>query len=147
MHLPAQLQELQFLDPNRRSRSKTPEGRARSPASRESLDRSTRMMDLERKRMKEVWCRMEKEQTALLDTQDGMLKLAAKGTTDLWRLKQRLECLMKGFENKICEARSEETRSRDRLEEVARRGPSSNREYAPRGTSTDRERASPRPNK
>ena len=34
-----------------------------------------------------------------------------------------------------------------RLEEVARRGPSSNRVYAPRGTSTDRERAGPRPNK
>ena len=65
--------------------------------------------------MKEFWCRMKKGQTALLDTRDGMLKLAAKGTTELWRLK-------KGFENKICEARSEETRSRDRLEEVARRG-------------------------
>ena len=64
---------------------------------------------------------------------------AQAGTTELWRLK-------KGFENKICEARSEETRSRDRLEEVARRGQSSNREYAPRGTSTDRERAGPRPN-
>ena len=95
-------------------------------------------MDLERERMKEFWCRMKKGQTPLLDTRDGMLKLAAKGTTELWRLK-------KGFENKICEARSEETRSRDRLEEVARRGPSSNREYAPRGTSTDRERAGPAP--
>ena len=105
------------------------------------------MMDLERERMKEFWCRMKKGQTALLDTRDGMLKLAAKGTTKLWRLKQRLECLMKGFENKICEARSWETRSRDRLEEVARLGPSSNREYAPRGTSTDRERAGPGPNK
>ena len=97
-------------------------------------------MDLERERMKEFWCRMKKGQTALLDTLDGMLKLAAKGTIELWRLK-------KGFENKICEARSKETRSRDRLEEVARRGPSSNRKYAPRGTPTDRERAGPRPNK
>ena len=42
---------------------------------------------------------MEKEQTALLDTRDGVLKLATKGTTELWRLKQRMECLMKGFEN------------------------------------------------
>ena len=90
---------------------------------------------------------MKKGQTPLLDTREKMLKLAANGTTELWRLKQRLECLMKGFENKICEARSEKTRSRDRLEEVARRGPSSNRVYAPRGTSTDRERAGPRPNK
>ena len=54
---------------------------------------------------------------------------------------------MKGFENKICQACSEETRSRDRREEVARRGPSSDREYQPRGTSADRERAGPRPNK
>ena len=104
-------------------------------------------MDLERERMKEFWCRMKKGQTALLDTRDGKLKLAAKGTTELWRLMQRLECIMKGMKNKICEARSEETRSRDRLEEVARTGPLSNREYAPRGTSNDRERAGPRPNK
>ena len=90
---------------------------------------------------------MKKGQTPLLDTRDRMLKLATKGTTELWRLKQRLEGLMKGFQNKICEACSEKTRSRDRLEEVARRGPSSNREYAPRGTSTDRERAGPGPNK
>ena len=104
-------------------------------------------MDLEREKMKEFWCRMKKGQTALLDNRGGMLKLAAKVTTELWHLKQRLECLMKGFENKICEARSEKTRSRDRLEEVARLGPSSNREYAPRGTSTDREKAGPRLNK
>ena len=97
--------------------------------------------------MKDFWCRMKKAQTPLLDTRDRMIKLVAKGTTELWRLKQRLEGLMKGFQNKICEARSEKTRSRDRLEEVARRGPSSNREYAPRGTSTDRERAGPGPNK
>ena len=132
----------------------TPEGRGRSPASRESLDRSTRMMDLERERMKEVWCRMEKEQAALLDTRDGMLKLVTKGTTKLWRLKQRMEYLMKGFENKICKACSEETKSRDkreeaaksraRGEEVARRRPSSNREHP---TCPDRERAGRRPNK
>ena len=35
----------------------------------------------------------------------------------------------------------------DQGQEVARRGPSSNREYAPRDTSTDRERAGSRPNK
>ena len=146
----------QFINPNasgsgvpagRRSMSLTPEGRERSPATREKVTRWPGTQDLEREWMKEVWCRMEKEQTALLDTWDGMLKLAAKGTTDLWRLKQRLECLMKGFENKICQACSEETRSRDRREEVARRGPSSDREYQPRGTSADRERAGPRPNK
>ena len=46
------------------------------------------MMNLERERMTEVWTRMEKEQKALLDTRDGMTKLMAKGTTELWHLKQ-----------------------------------------------------------
>ena len=96
------------------------------------------MMNLERERMKEVWTRMEKEQKALLDTRDGMTKLMAKGTTELWRLKQRMECLRKGFENKICDAcgeenksrakREEAARSRERSEEAARRRPSANRE-------------------
>ena len=58
-----------------------------------------KMMNIERVRMREVWTRMEKEQRALLDTKDGMTKLVAKGTLDLWRLKQRMECLFKGFEN------------------------------------------------
>ena len=81
---------------------------------------------------------MEKDQEALLNTRDGMTKLMAKGTTELWRLKQRMECLLKGFENKICAAcgeenksrakREEEARSRDRSEEAARRRPLANRE-------------------
>ena len=61
----------------------TPEDRRSSLAARERLARCTRMMDLERERMKEVWCRMGKEQAALLDARDGMLKLTAKGTTEL----------------------------------------------------------------
>ena len=81
---------------------------------------------------------MEKEQKDLLDTRDGMTKLMAKGTTELWHLKQRMECLLKGFENKICDAcgeenksrakREEAARSRERSEEAARRRPSANRE-------------------
>ena len=54
-----------------------PEGRRKSPATRESLARCTSMMYLERERMKEIWCRMEKEQTEFLDTRDGILMLAA----------------------------------------------------------------------
>ena len=50
-----------------------------------------RMMNLERERMREFWTRMEKEKKALLDTKDGMTKLMAKGTTELWCLKQRME--------------------------------------------------------
>ena len=127
-----------LLDSTRRSRSTTPEARESSSASREIQDRYTRMMNLERERMREVWCRMEKEQKALLDTRDGMTKLMAKGTTELWRLKQRMECLLKGFENKICDAcgeenksrakREEAARSRERSEEAARRRPLANRE-------------------
>ena len=81
------------------------------------------MQDLERERMNGVWSRMEKEQAALMDTRDALLKLAGKGTTDLWRLKQRMECIMAGLKDKLCEACSDETRSRDRREEEARRWP------------------------
>ena len=147
----------QFIDPNAniwtggatvsRSRSLTPEGRERTPATREILSRWPRLHDLERERMNGVWSRMEKEQAALMDTRDALLKLAGKGTTDLWRLKQRMECIMAGLKDKLCEACSDETRSRDRLEEMARRGPSSDRELPRRDTSSDREKTGPRPNK
>ena len=143
-----------LLDSTRRSRSTTPEARESSSASREIQDRYTRMMNLERERMREVWCRMEKEQKALLDTRDGMTKLMAKGTTELWRLKQRMDCLLKGFKNKICKACGEENKSREkreeaaknraRSEEAARRRPLSNREDP---TSPDSERAGRRPSK
>ena len=62
---------MQFIDPNAswtggaavsRSRSLTPEGRERSPATREKLSRWARVHDLERERMNRVWSRMEKEQ-------------------------------------------------------------------------------------
>ena len=107
-------------------------------------------MELERERMKEVWCRMGKEQAALLDARDGMLKLTAKGTTELWRLKARMEGQLKDFEKRICAANSEDTQSRERREEaarseeVARRRPSSNREHA---ASPNIERAGHCPNK
>ena len=141
---------MQVRDPNRRSMSVTPEGRRRSPASRESLDRCTRMMATERERMKEVWCRMGKEQAALLEARDGMLKLTAKGTTELWRLKTCMADQVKDFEKRICAANSEDTLSRERreeaarIEEVARRRPLSNREHT---VSPDMERAGHRPNK
>ena len=97
--------------------------------------------------MREVWTRMESEQKALLDTRDGMTKLMAKGTTELWRLKQRMECLLKGFEKKIYDAcgeenksrakHEEEARSRDRSKEAARRRPLANRED-PRSPNVER---------
>ena len=60
-----------------------------------------KIMNMDRVRMREVGTRMEREQRALLDTKDGMTKLMAKGTSDLWRLKQRMECLLKGFKTKF----------------------------------------------
>ena len=57
--------------------------------------------------MNGVWSRLEKEQAALFDTRDALLKLAGKGTTDLWRLKQRMECIMEGLKDKLCEACSD----------------------------------------
>ena len=101
----------------------TPEDRERSSPTGERLSRWPRLQDLERERMNGVWSRLEKEQAALFDTRDALLKLAGKGMTDLWRLKQRMECIMAGLKDKLCEACSDETRSRDRREEEARRWP------------------------
>ena len=86
-----------LLDPNRRSRSVTPESRENQTTPKEM--QCMKMLNMERVRMREVWTRIEKEQRALLDTKDGMTNLMAKATSDLWRLKQQMECLMKGFEN------------------------------------------------
>ena len=86
-----------LLDPNRTSKSMTPESRENQTASREM--QYMNMMNMERFRIREVRIRMAKQQRALLNTKDGMTKLMAKGTSDLWRLKQRMECLLKGFEN------------------------------------------------
>ena len=49
----------------------TPEGMRRSLA-QESLDRCTRMLEKERERMKEVWERLRKEQTALMEARDAL---------------------------------------------------------------------------
>ena len=110
-----------LLDSTQRNRSTTPEARENPAASREIQDKYMRMMNMERERKREVWTRMEKEQKALLDTRDGMTKLMAKGTTELWRLKQRMECLLKGFENNKCDACGEENKSRAKREEEARK--------------------------
>ena len=93
------------------------------------------MMDLERERMKEVWCRMGKEQSALMEARDGIIKLTAKGTTELWRLKTCMADQLKGYKKRICTANNEDTKSRERREEaarkeeMARRRPSINRDY------------------
>ena len=110
----------QVRDPNRRSRSATPEDRRRSLASQESLDRCTRMMTRERERMKEVWDRMRKEQAALMEARDGMAKLTAKGITELWRLKTRMSDQLKDYEKRIATAASEDNQSRETRKKAAR---------------------------
>ena len=78
-----------FRDPNpSRNRSMTPEDRERSPTMREKLARWPRVDSLEKERMSRVWSRMEREQAAISDTRDALLKEAGKGTTALWRMKQ-----------------------------------------------------------
>ena len=79
-----------------------------------------------------------------------MIKLTAKGTTELWRLKTCMADQLKDYEKKICAANNEDAQSRERREktarseEMARRRPSINREHA---ESHDTERASHHPNK
>ena len=109
----------QVRDPNRRSRSATPDDRRRSSASQDSLDRCTRMMTRERERMKEVWERMRKEQAALMEARDGMANLTAKGTTELWRLKIRMSDQLKDYEKRIAAAASEDNQSRETREKAA----------------------------
>ena len=65
----------------------TPEDRERSPATREKLARWPRVDNLEKERMNRVWSRMEREQAAISDTRDALLKESGKGTTALWRMK------------------------------------------------------------
>ena len=135
-----------FMDPNpstrlgraeiSRSRSITQEGRERSPATREKLSRWPRVHNLEKERMNRVWSRMEKEQAAISDTRDALLKVAGKGTTELWQMKQRVEDIMAGLRETFCEACWDECRGQDRREEMSRRAPSN-----------DMERPSPQPNK
>ena len=61
-------------------------------------------MERERERMKEVWERLKKEQTALTEAKDGLSKLMTKGTTDIWRMKSRMAEQLREYEGKIAAA-------------------------------------------
>ena len=91
------------------SRSVTPE---RSTAAQQNLDRCTKMMEKERERMKEVWERLQKEQTALMEARDGLSKLMTKGTTDIWRMKSKMAEQLKDYERRIAAAATEDDQSR-----------------------------------
>ena len=63
---------------------------------------------------------MRKEQAALMEARDGMVKLTAKGTSELWRLKTRMSDQLKDYEKRIAAAASEDNQSRETREKVAR---------------------------
>ena len=63
--------------------------------------------------MKEVWERLRKEQTALMEARDALSKLLSKGTTDIWRLKTKMSDQLKGYEKKIATAATEDNQTRE----------------------------------
>ena len=61
---------------------------------REKLTRWPRVDSLEKDHLSQIWSRMEREQAAILDTRDALLKEARKGTTALSRMVQRVKDIM-----------------------------------------------------
>ena len=90
---------------------------------------------MEKERLSRAWRRMEPEQA---DTRDALLKEAGKGTTALWRMKQRVEGIMAGLRETLCETCREEGRGQER-EQCEERSV-----WAP---AIDREQRGPQPNK
>ena len=97
---------------------------------REKLARWPRVDSLKKERLSRVWSRMEREQAAILDTKDALLKEAGKGITTLWRMKQRVDDIMEGLRETLCETCREECRGQEReqREERSMRAPSMDRE-------------------
>ena len=81
---------------------------------REKLTRWPRVDSLEKDHLSQIWSRMEREQAAILDTRDALFKEAGKGTTALWRMKQRVEDIMVGLRETLCETCWEECRGQER---------------------------------
>ena len=97
---------------------------------REKLARWPRVDSLKKEHLSRVWSRMEREQAAILDTKDALLKEAGKGITTLWRMKQRVDDIMEGLRETLCETCREECRGQEReqREERSMRAPSMDRE-------------------
>ena len=93
-----------------RSKSMTQEDWGRSPTMREKLTRWPRVDSLEKDHLSQIWSRMEREQAAILDTRDALLKEAGKGTTALSRMKQRVKDITAGLRETLCEICREECR-------------------------------------
>ena len=82
----------------------TPEDREQSPASRERMARWPRMDSQERERMHRAWNGMDRERASIKETRDALLKEARKGTTAMWRMRQRVEDIVSGLKETMCEA-------------------------------------------
>ena len=105
---------------------------------REKLARWPRVDSLEKDHLSQIWSRMEREQAAILDTRDALLKEAGKGTTALSRMKQRVKDIMAGLRETLCEICREECRGQEREQREER---------SIRAPSIDREQQGPQPNK
>ena len=92
----------------------------RPPAAQQKLDRCTEMMIDERERVKEVWERLRREQSALLEAREDLSKLLTKGTTDIWRMKSKMTEQLKTYEKRIAEAAMEDNQIRETRERKAK---------------------------
>ena len=81
---------------------------------------------------------MEREQCAISDTRDALLRKAGKGSSAMWRMKRRVKEIMVGLREILCDSCWQECRcqEREQCEERSVRAPS-----------TDREQRGPQPNK
>ena len=92
----------------------------RLTAAQQNLDRCAKVLERERERMKEVWERLKKEQTALMEARDGLSKLMTKGTTDIWRMKSKMAEQLREYEGRIAAADMEDDQSRKAREWMAK---------------------------
>ena len=70
--------------------------------------------------MKEVWERLRKEQTALIEAREGLSRLLSKGTTDIWRMKANMADQLKNYEKKIAAAATKDNKFREARETAAK---------------------------
>ena len=84
------------------------------------MERCRKLMEKERERMKEVWERLRKEQTALLEAREKLSKLMTKGTTDIWRMKNAMAEQLKEYERMIAAAATEDDQAREARERMTK---------------------------
>ena len=90
----------------------------RTPADQQNVERCRKLMEKERARMKEVWERLRKKQTALLEAREKLSKLMTKGTTDIWKIKNAMAEQLKEYERMIAAAATEDDQAREARERM-----------------------------